>query len=357
MSQFTDTDAWEKNRIDIEANNLAMERYQVGIDLVTDSLQKQQLIDLATQRIEIEQNTAAWKQYGNIYMKQHDLQTAANVAELRANKEKNSAILNTLGASLKAQRQMRATYNMEILDEWAQKAAQYVQIFSQMTDMINTTAQMSIDQRRAALDAELEEIDRNNDAIRKSAKYQMASGRMRMVMDAKMEKARKEKEAEQDQARRDLFKKEKELQVRSAIMNTAGAIINALTVKPAWLGYAMSIMFAALGAEQISMIKSQQYTGRFGGLIGGKLHTGGGTNIEAEKGEYLMRREAVSNLGVGFMDAVNTGNKGIVNSVTNNRSNDQVVNVHFSGNILSDDFLEDEALPKIKEMLRRGSDI
>ena len=92
-------------------------------------------------------------------------------------------------------------------------------------------------------------------------------------------------------------------------------------------------------------------------MIGGKLHTGGGTNIEAERGEYLVRREAVQNVGVGFMDAVNTGNKDIVNRVTNNAGNKQTVNVTLAGNVMSDDFLEDEAIPKIKEMLRRGSDI
>ena len=33
------------------------------------------------------------------------------------------------------------------------------------------------------------------------------------------------------------------------------------------------------------------------------------------------------------------------------------VNINFSGNVLSQDFIEDEAIPMIKEALRRGGDL
>jgi hypothetical protein len=33
------------------------------------------------------------------------------------------------------------------------------------------------------------------------------------------------------------------------------------------------------------------------------------------------------------------------------------INITFSGNILADSWIEDEAIPKIKEAIRRGSDI
>ena len=33
------------------------------------------------------------------------------------------------------------------------------------------------------------------------------------------------------------------------------------------------------------------------------------------------------------------------------------VTVNFSGNVMSQDFIEDEAIPMIKEAIRRGSDI
>ena len=33
------------------------------------------------------------------------------------------------------------------------------------------------------------------------------------------------------------------------------------------------------------------------------------------------------------------------------------VNINFSGNVLSGDFIENEAIPKIKDAVRRGADI
>ena len=36
---------------------------------------------------------------------------------------------------------------------------------------------------------------------------------------------------------------------------------------------------------------------------------------------------------------------------------DQVVSINFTGNVLSQDFIEDEAIPMIKEAIRRGADI
>ena len=93
-------------------------------------------------------------------------------------------------------------------------------------------------------------------------------------------------------------------------------------------------------------------------MVGGNRHSEGVTNIQAERGEFVMRREAVDSVGVSALNALNSGiiDRDIGNTINNNKSSN-VVNVSFQGNILSDDFLEDEALPKIKEMLRQGNDI
>ena len=42
-----------------------------------------------------------------------------------------------------------------------------------------------------------------------------------------------------------------------------------------------------------------------GGSVGGRLHSSGGTMIEAERGEFVMKRSAVSKYGVGLMDKIN----------------------------------------------------
>ena len=81
-----------------------------------------------------------------------------------------------------------------------------------------------------------------------------------------------------------------------------------------------------------------------GGLVGGRRHSQGGTIIEAEQGEFIMSRNAVDAVGVEAMNRINAGGGGSVN-------------ISFEGNVMSQDFIEDEAIPMIKEAIRRGADI
>ena len=80
-------------------------------------------------------------------------------------------------------------------------------------------------------------------------------------------------------------------------------------------------------------------------MVGGKRHSGGGTLIEAERGEFVMSRSAVQALGIENMNRINQG-RGAGS-----------VNITFSGNVMSKDFIEDEAIPQIKQAIRRGADI
>lgn len=82
-----------------------------------------------------------------------------------------------------------------------------------------------------------------------------------------------------------------------------------------------------------------------GGLVGGRRHSQGGTIIEAEQGEFVMSRRAVQAVGIETMNRINQGQA------------TGAVNISFSGNVMSQDFIEDEAIPMIKEAIRRGADI
>lgn len=82
-----------------------------------------------------------------------------------------------------------------------------------------------------------------------------------------------------------------------------------------------------------------------GGLVGGRRHSQGGTMIEAEQGEFVMSRNAVNAVGIEAMNRINAGGGA------------GAVNISFSGNVMSQDFIEDEAIPMIKEAIRRGADI
>ena len=77
--------------------------------------------------------------------------------------------------------------------------------------------------------------------------------------------------------------------------------------------------------------------------------TGGGVDnvpIMAQEGEYVIRRSAVESIGIENLNRMNqTGVAGAG------------VNITFAGNVMSDDFVENEAIPKIKDAIRRGADI
>jgi hypothetical protein len=66
--------------------------------------------------------------------------------------------------------------------------------------------------------------------------------------------------------------------------------------------------------------------------------------IEAEGGEFVMSRDAVQAVGIENMNAINQGGGG------------GGVNVSIQGNVMSQDFVENELSEQIKEAVRRGTD-
>tara|TARA_R100001082_G_C4360916_1_gene159319 strand:- start:544 stop:2490 length:1947 start_codon:yes stop_codon:yes gene_type:complete len=82
-----------------------------------------------------------------------------------------------------------------------------------------------------------------------------------------------------------------------------------------------------------------------GGLVGGKRHSQGGTIIEAERGEFVMSRNAVSAIGVENLNKMNEGQGG-----TNN------ISININGGMISPDFVENELAESIREAVRRGAD-
>ena len=84
-----------------------------------------------------------------------------------------------------------------------------------------------------------------------------------------------------------------------------------------------------------------------GGVIP-QYHSGGSVDdvpIMAQEGEFMMRRSAVESIGLENLNRMNR--TGQVSGA----------NITFTGNIMSDSFIEEEAIPKIKDALRRGADL
>ena len=81
-----------------------------------------------------------------------------------------------------------------------------------------------------------------------------------------------------------------------------------------------------------------------GGYVGGRPHSQGGTIIEAERGEFVMSRNAVESIGLESLNQMNQSGGGAG------------INVTVTGNVLTQDFVEGELAESIKEAVRRGSD-
>ncbi len=89
-----------------------------------------------------------------------------------------------------------------------------------------------------------------------------------------------------------------------------------------------------------TQIRAQQF--EQGGLVGGRRHSQGGTLIEAERGEFVMSRNAVQSIGVDNLEAMNQGGS--------------AVNITITGNVMTSDFVEGELAEKIRDAVRTGTD-
>ena len=142
------------------------------------------------------------------------------------------------------------------------------------------------------------------------------------------------------------FDKQQNMARVGVILDTASAIMKSVREFPLTGGMPFAAIAAAMGAAQLAVINQQKPPkAQTGGLVGGRRHSQGGTIIEAEEGEFIVNRDAVSSVGVETMNRINRGGGA------------SQVSVSFTGNVMSDDFIENEAIPKIKEAVRRGSDI
>ena len=145
----------------------------------------------------------------------------------------------------------------------------------------------------------------------------------------------------------------------SALINTYTAVTDVLKEGTGPMRYVEAAAALAFGLKQVSAIESQLSQmggggsgagggvyGKFeqGGYVGGNRHSQGGTIIEAERGEFVMSRNAVESIGLETLNQMNQSGGG------------GNINVSVSGNVLTQDFVEGELAESIKEAVRRGSD-
>ena len=134
-------------------------------------------------------------------------------------------------------------------------------------------------------------------------------------------------------------------------MNSPMMIANPIATKVlAYSNLAAGIAASVVIAQQASKLGASGGGGgnipvaAEGGYIGGRLHSQGGTIIEAERGEFIMSRNATESIGLETLNQMNQqGGAGNIN-------------VSVTGNVLTQDFVEGELAESIKEAIRKGSD-
>jgi hypothetical protein len=152
-------------------------------------------------------------------------------------------------------------------------------------------------------------------------------------------------------------KEQARLAQAAAIIDTyAGA--NKAFKQGGTLGFVTGAAIIAQGLANVAKIETQLNNmgagsnggggvyGKFehGGYVGGRPHSQGGTIIEAERGEFVMSRNAVESIGLETLNQMNQSGGG------------GSINVSVTGNVLTQDFVEGELAESIKEAVRRGSD-
>ena len=123
-----------------------------------------------------------------------------------------------------------------------------------------------------------------------------------------------------------------------------GEFFTSMALLTAGLAQAAQIQEQITQAQQVSFSGGGAPKFAQGGYVGGNLHSQGGTMIEAERGEFVMSRNAVESIGLETLNQMNQSGGGAG------------INVTVTGNVLTQDFVENELAESIKEAIRKGSD-
>ena len=130
------------------------------------------------------------------------------------------------------------------------------------------------------------------DTLKSQDKYKNASREEQLKMEAEVNK-------KYEDERKRLFYADKAVALSEVAIRTAGAVMKAGEQLGAF-SIPMATYLAGLGIAQAAVIAAQPFPEYAeGGLVGGKVHSEGGTIIEAEQGEFVMSRDNLENMNTG----------------------------------------------------------
>lgn len=169
----------------------------------------------------------------------------------------------------------------EILDNAIKIAVEVGEIFTGILSLYKEQSQARIEQINAQSKAEL-------DAINKSALSEADKQRQREANELRTSRkiaAEKIKQAKLDRATA-LFE---------IALNTSIAVSKSIAASPQTFGLPFSAFAIAQGLIEAGIVLAKPLPKyKRGGMVGGRSHEAGGTIIEAERGEFVVNRNAVS---------------------------------------------------------------
>jgi hypothetical protein len=158
-----------------------------------------------------------------------------------------------------------------------QYAEAVTSLFSQLNELSKQASEQRIADITAQSEKELEAINASTDLERDKERQREALAKRTQQQIA----AEKTKQAKQDKA----------LAIFNIGVSTAEAIIKFLANPGGTAGVALSIAAGIAGAAQLAAVAAKPIP-KFerGGVVGGRLHSSGGTMVEAERDEYIVNR-------------------------------------------------------------------
>lgn len=283
----------EKNDILIKASEERIALYKKELEATTDSQTRLELEKrLATEEQSIRQNTLKSIQYEMTQELADASLTASEKYRIKQEylEKELEAVRGNADAERDVELQMienRKTYLNELassIEDWGNKTNQ---LMSGINQIMANNEQKELNRYKA-------EQNQKKDALKSRLDQGLISeeayNSQVQMMDE--ETAQKEHEIAIAQAKR-----EKAMNIMSAIMNTATAIMRIWADVPKFdfgaSTIALTAMASALGAVQVATIASQPLpVAGDGMLIKGKSHKDGGVYINAEGGEAIINKKA-----------------------------------------------------------------
>jgi len=231
-------------------------------------------------------NTALQKKQDKLYKEDEKNHKDALDAKTLANKNYQDALKNAqdrTAKQLKAMQDQMQSQNEELLNSINSSLSAFNGVLSAWKN--NMQARMS---------AELS-------TLKETERYKKADSERRQDMEREITKGYQKEQLKQ-------FRIGQATAIAEIAMNTSSALMKSVagswvTVGQPWFG-----IITALGALQAGLVLGQKPPSfEKGGLVGGQRHSQGGTMIEAERGEFVMSRNAVQSIGTETLSQINQG--------------------------------------------------